>query len=306
MTIEKIIVNSHSQKEFTMNEAYDTVLKEIDVKKPSIRTRIYEAIDKGILVKISRGVFKTKDCLLIEGDGKDLSFLGDSSIDCIITDHPYDLKGNKGGNRNFADSYDCFQYSQNDFNEKARVLKNGSFLVEFLPEESGDNWEYLTKIKEMAKIAGFKYYTKVPWKKGDFVSNCGRKSKNTEDVLIFTKGTARSLRPDAKKRKADPSFEYVMSGANGMLPTVFDYAKVIKKDTIHQAEKPIKLLETLIDYFTLPEEVILDQFAGSGVLGEACSNKNRKSILIEYNNEYISKIKDRLGATPCLTSFKAN
>ena len=31
-------------------------------------------------------------CMLVQGNGRDLSFLKDNSIDAIITDHAYDLK----------------------------------------------------------------------------------------------------------------------------------------------------------------------------------------------------------------------
>lgn len=281
--------------QFNMPQAYEAVKEAgIEAKKPSIRARVYEAVDKGILKKIAKGIYQNNNCLLIQGDGKDLSFLEDGSIDAIITDHPYDIKAaNNGGDRHFA-TYDCFQYSQKDFDEKARVLKDGCFLVEFLPEESALNYEYLYKIKKMAEAAGFKYYAKVPWKKGDFISNCGRKSKNTEDVMIFSKGEPRALRVDAKKDKADPSVKHFMKGCNGMLPTAFDFAKPAKKDMLHQAEKPVELLEAILDYVTKEDEVVLDQFAGSGVLGEACIKKNRRCILIELADEFVAKIVNRL------------
>ena len=284
-------------KDFTMPEAYKAVESAgIEAKKPSIRARVYEAVDKGILKKIAKGVYSNnKDCLLIQGDGRDLSFIPDGSIDAIITDHPYDIKAaNNGGDRHFA-TYDCFKYTQKDFDEKARVLKDGSFLVEFLPEESALNYEYLYEIKKMAEAAGFKYYAKVAWKKGDFVSNCGRKSKNTEDVMIFSKGEPRALRVDAKKDKAEPGIKHFMKGCNGMLPTTFDYAKPAKKDMLHQAEKPVELLEAIINYVTQEDEVILDQFAGSGVLGAAAMATGRRSILIELASEFVEKIKNRLG-----------
>ena len=286
--------------EFKMKDAYEAVESAgIQAKRPSIRARIYEAVEKGTLAKIARGIYRNNDCLLIHGDGKDLSFLEDGSIDAIITDHPYDIKAsNNGGDRHFA-TYDCFRYTQEDFNEKARVLRDGCFLVEFLPEENADNYEYLYQIKQMAAAAGFKYYAKVPWKKGDFISNCGRKSKNTEDVMIFSKGEPRALRIDAKKDKAEPGVRHFMKGTAGMLPTAFDYAKPAKKDMIHQAEKPVELLEAIIDYVTQENEVILDQFAGSGVLGEACIRKNRGAILIELAEEFVSKITARLGLIPC-------
>lgn len=283
-------------KDFTMPEAYKAVESAgIEAKKPSIRARVYEAVDKGVLKKIAKGVYHNNECLLIQGDGRDLSFLANGSIDAIITDHPYDIKAaNNGGDRHFA-TYDCFKYTQKDFDEKARVLKDGSFLVEFLPEESALNYEYLYEIKKMAEAAGFKYYAKVAWKKGDFVSNCGRKSKNTEDVMIFSKGEPRALRVDAKKDKAEPGIKHFMKGCNGMLPTAFDYAKPAKKDMLHQAEKPVELLEAIINYVTQEDEIILDQFAGSGVLGAAAIATGRRSILIELAEEFVTKIKARLG-----------
>lgn len=82
---------------------------------------------------------------------------------------------------------DDLVYTEKDFFEKQRVLKPGCFLVEFLPEENGENYQYLYQVKEYARKAGLDYYAKVAWKKGDFVANTGRKSKNTEDVCFFTK-----------------------------------------------------------------------------------------------------------------------
>ena len=274
---------------FTTSNAYDSVLHDNpEVKKPSIRARIYEAIDKGLLTKIAKGVYQNADALLIEGNGRDLSMFGDGTVDAIITDHPYDISAsNKGGDRHFAE-YSCFRYEQSDFDEKARVLKNGSFLVEFIPEENGDNWEYLTQIKQMAQKAGFVYYAKVPWRKLHFVSNCGRKSKNTEEVLMFTKGKARCLRPDAKKDLADPSIKHYMSGANGMLPTAFEFPKPDQMDM--QAAKPVELLESIIEYVTMPHELVVDQFAGSGSTGIAAVKKQRKVVMFEIDHVLVEKI----------------
>ena len=51
-----------------------------------------------------------------------------------------------------------------------------------------------------------------------------------------------------------------MSGTKGMLPTVFDVEPVSKADKIHQAEKPVELLEEIIGFITMPNEKILDQY----------------------------------------------
>ena len=114
---------------FTIEEANKCVLEHYkkDVKIPSIRARIYEGIDKGLFKKVSRGVYiaesKDNSCLLVNGDGRDLSMIRDNSIDAIICDHPYKLsESHKGGNRNLAD-YDTFRYTEEDFKEKIQSIK---------------------------------------------------------------------------------------------------------------------------------------------------------------------------------------
>ena len=146
----------------------------------------------------------------------------------------------------------------------------------------------------MAEEAGFLYYSKVAWKKGTFASNTGRKSKNTEDVMIFTKGKCRAMRPDVKKDLADPTTKHYMSGSAEMLPACFDVQPPAKKERLHQAEKPVGLMEQLLKLLTFEGEIVLDQFAGSGVVGEACMKTNRLCILFEKAREFVDKISERL------------
>ena len=144
MSIVEKLMKEFEQKEFTLQQAYEA---NYESNKESVRARIYENL--GVkFEKVKRGVYRSIDstCLLVEGDGRNLDFLPDSSIECIITDHPYkDEKSHSGGNRNFA-SYESFQYTQEDFNEKARVLKDGCFLCEFIPAENENNYEYYVEL----------------------------------------------------------------------------------------------------------------------------------------------------------------
>ncbi len=267
-------------REFSIKDAAQVAP---DKPQSTVRGRIYDNLGK-LFKRVGRGIYVTLDSehdtavAMINGDGRDLSMLEDGSMDAIITDHPYeDKKSLKGGNRDFS-QYEVFQYTQKDFDEKARVLKDGAFLVEFFAEENANNYDYIYSCKKMAEKAGFKYYCTVPWTKGTFVANTGRKAKNSEQVVIFTKGNPRRLRPD-KQRGG------LMSGAAGMLPIAFDFQPKPVKQKVHKAEKPVGLLEKIIEYVTLPGEVILDQFAGSGNLGIAALMKNRFAILIEKSKE---------------------
>lgn len=300
MSIVDNLIMCFKDEAFTLKQAYAV---NPNVNKESVRARIYEKLNIKFM-KLGKGLYinKNAECVLIEGDGRDLSILEDGSIDCIITDHPWsDKKTNKGGNRNFA-KYECFEYTLEDFKEKARVLKDGSFLVEVIPYENENNFDYLYELKKNAEKAGFKYYAKVPWVKGTFKSNTGRMVKNREDLMIFSKGKARSLKWD-KQRDLDENGNPTkrMSGTNGMLPAEFDVQAVPRKEQIAQSEKPSQLFEQLLEYITLENEIVLDQFAGSGSVAEACLQKNRGCILIEKSRECVEKMKERLQLKKILT-----
>lgn len=265
-------------------------INEIISDKPesTIRGRLRDKVN-ALFKRVDRGVYIAIDedadtCIaVLEKDGRDLSFLEDESIDAIITDHPYeDKKSHIGGDRKLVD-YECFKYTIEDFKEKSRVLKEGAFLVEFMPEENANNYEYIYEIKKMAEKCGLFYYACVPWKKGKFVSNMGRKAKNKEYIMFFTKGKARTLRID--KQRAG-----MMSGTTYMLPTEFDFQPQNIRKKKHKAEKPVLLFKSIIEAVTLPGEIILDQFAGSGNLGIAAIISNRIAILIEKNKETFEKI----------------
>ena len=85
-----------------------------------------------------------------------------------------------------------------------------------------------------------------------------------------------------------------MKGTNGMLPTVFDYQPKKPKDKVMESEKPVKLIEEIIEYISKPYEVLLDQFVGSGNFVIACNNKNRNAIAIEKDKAMFEKMKDNI------------
>ena len=114
--------------------------------------------------------------------------------------------------------------------------------------------------------------------------------------MIFSKGKARAMRFD-KKKSMQAETECYMSGTNGMLPAYFDVEPVKKAQRIHQSELPCNLIEQIIEFLTLPGEIILDQFAGSGVVGEAALKTNRNCILIEQVTEIVDRIQDRFEYT---------
>lgn len=243
-------------------------------------------------IRLARGVYALKGTsstsLLVEGDGRTgLSIFEDNSVDSIICDHPYvNSKSHVGGNRNFAD-YEGFEYTQEDFNEKARVLKEGSFLIEFLPVENENNWEYLSNIKRMAHNAGFRYYATVEWDKGNgMIANTGRVSKSVEMITIWSLGTPRRL--------SQRGLAYC---TRNMLKYRLDFP-ITRKEKVHKAMKPISLYKYLLEQFTEENELCVDSFCGSANFLEACRQTNRFAVGFEICKEYVKKAVERFNAIP--------
>ena len=63
---------------------------------------------------------------------------------------------------------------------------------------------------------------------------------------------------------------------------------------VHPTQKPVALLEYLINTYTLENEIVLDFTMGSGSTGVACVNTNRKFIGIELDENYFNIAKDRI------------
>lgn len=82
---------------------------------------------------------------------------------------------------------------------------------------------------------------------------------------------------------------------NGSSPTnmlEFSFRKNEKR--IHEAQKPLELIEYLIKLSTKEGQVVLDAFMGSGTTAVAARNTNRKFIGFEIGSEYYYQSLDRL------------
>lgn len=70
--------------------------------------------------------------------------------------------------------------------------------------------------------------------------------------------------------------------------------RVLPTNLIHPNEKPVELLERLIQQVTQANDIVLDCFMGSGSTGVACANTGRKFIGIEQDNTYFEKAFERI------------
>ena len=84
-------------------------------------------------------------------------------------------------------------------------------------------------------------------------------------------------------------------GSTDRYPTnVLDFKCVDNYSRLHSSEKPVPLLEYLINTYSNEGDLVLDNCMGSGSTGEACINTNRRFIGIENDEKIFNIAKTRL------------
>jgi DNA modification methylase len=191
----------------------------------------------------------------------------ENTFNCCITDPPWSEYYRDEELRADQDSL------LGIFFELYRVLKQDSFL--FVVTSSTDFPFYQ---RELPKL-GFKVQSwPLIWNKPKHLTH-GRAAwqfaRDYEPLIVAVKG--------------NPS---LTSGTE--ISSILRYDNLHYTKMIHPHEKPIELIEALIKYSTYDGAKIIDPFAGSGVVLEACKKNDRKFIGIEKEKKFYDLIVGRL------------
>lgn len=205
--------------------------------------------------------------------------LPDCSVDCIITDPPYEtISGgtpdNKYVNRptgilakNDGKIFDYNSIGITDWiTECYRVLKDSThiyIMTNFLNLEN-----YLYEVRK----AGFFIHNLLIWEKNNATPNRWY-MKNCEYIIFARKGAAKPINNCGNK-------------------TVLQVKNV--KERIHPTEKPVELLEIFINNSSNPNDVILDPFGGSMSTALAAIKNGRRAISFEIDEKYYQLGLERL------------
>ena len=65
-------------------------------------------------------------------------------------------------------------------------------------------------------------------------------------------------------------------------------------DKLHNAQKPLELIDKMIRNSSVEGDIILDCFSGSGTTAVACINNNRHYICFEIDESYFQISLDRI------------
>lgn len=225
----------------------------------------------------------------------------------ILTDVPYGISENAyasnpswyvGGDNKNGESEKAksqFFYNDNEF-RPAEFMHFCSKMLVKEPKETGKApcmilfCEYMQQFKfiELGKKYGLMHYISLVFRKNfsaQVLKANMRVVGNCEYGLILY-------------RDKLPKFNN-----NGqMIFNCFDWTRELGATKIHDTQKPITLLERLIEIFTDPGDVVIDPCAGSGSTLRAAANLGRKAYGFEVNKKFVelskkymlSKIEPRL------------
>ena len=139
---------------------------------------------------------------------------------------------------------------------------------------------------------GFKIINNITWQKNNPPPNlaCRCFTHSTETILWAKKND--------KKAKHLFNYELMKEQNNGkQMKDVWSgnlTAKSEKTEGKHPTQKPLYLLQRIIEASTNPGDLILDPFCGSSTTGVAAKRLHRKYIGIERELEYIELSKRRI------------
>ena len=87
----------------------------------------------------------------------------------------------------------------------------------------------------------------------------------------------------------------VRAGSTEKYPaSILSFAKPHPSVAQHRTEKPVALLEHLVNTYTNPGQVVLDNCMGSGSTGVACVNTGRRFVGMEIDKGYFDVAVNRI------------
>ncbi|KXT61397.1 site-specific DNA-methyltransferase [Lactococcus sp. DD01] len=92
----------------------------------------------------------------------------------------------------------------------------------------------------------------------------------------------------------DRSVDVIKSIEEGKMETSIMRVKKEHYRFVHATQKPVRLMERLLNLVSEPGNVVLDPFSGSGSTAVACQNLNRNYIGFEIDKEYYDKSLERI------------
>jgi site-specific DNA-methyltransferase (adenine-specific) len=280
-------------------------------------TSLFGHIPIDAAVETDLGALYVADCLDV------LARLPDESIDLVVTSPPYDRQPKYGNGESYLRSW----YSGTFLKVTAEILRvlrpHGSLVLNYRSRRHGDErgvlqYELVFWLREQ----GFLLAEDFIWGKPS--PPPGRFNRFLKDAVEYCFQFAKSPRwqffPDAcltparwdrrdveRRRRLAHNHERadapsgqgrkrVQAGPDLVRPsTLLGWEpEFLPNPTRHPARFPVALPAFFIRLMTLPGQVVLDPFAGTGTTGVAAERLGRQWLLVELDPTYVSVLPERL------------
>ena len=204
-------------------------------------------------------------------------------FDAIITDPPYNISRDNNFHTMGRAGIDFGEWDKNfDLTSWIKscdpLLKKGGNIVIF------NDWKNMSHIVDALEKNGFEIKDLIRWEKTNpMPRNRDRRFITDYEFAVW-----------AVKKGGKWTFN--------RLSDTYERPKIVcgltsKREKLnggHPTQKPIEVMEWLIDRLTDEDDLVLDPFMGSGSTGVACLNTNRSFIGIELDENYFNIAKKRI------------
>lgn len=222
---------------------------------------------------------------IFQKDSRDiLKEIPTESVDLIVSDVPYPTT-KRGGKSSTMGGYWNSElvnkgkiFNNNSIkpseylSELYRVLKDGTHCYIMI-----NNLNLIEMLNEGLKV-GFKFIKLLAWDKT--VRICGTYYMGQiEHIIMFRKGKGRPINN---------------CGTSDLLSVPIHKLKDAEGHNLHDTEKPVELMEILINNSSNEGDIVLDPFMGIGSTGVASIKNKRRFIGIEIDPTYFEIAKSRL------------
>ncbi len=216
--------------------------------------------------------------------------IDDKSIDLIVIDPPYDIKGKKVADESIRKSTN--RVARDMYKVNNELIDNE--ITQGIDEKILDEF---MRIMKVPNIYIWCNKNQIPMYFNYFIN----KHKLNFDILIWNKTNAMPLHN--KQYLVDVEYCLYFRGPGMCDPQSYEDAKTVfssyinvrdKKLFLHPTIKPLEIIETLIRNSSKEGDLVLDCFIGSGTTAVASKNLNRNYIGIEINPKWHKIAVDRL------------
>jgi DNA modification methylase len=250
------------------------------------------------LAQAARDRFAKKHSLiLIHGDfHQEAEKLGEATVDAVITDPPYRISTDRvyrlasqaDWSKNFG-AWDNLPEGEflADIRRWAaaffRVMKPGASGFMFVGEP------YINIAQALFDAAGFEIKGSFFWCR----SNPGT-SVTKADFMPAMDHAIQFMKPGARRTFNYPGEPEGFNWFRSPICGGHERLRTPKGETLHPTQKPEAVIRHLMDLITLPGDLVLDGFMGTGTTGKVARDTGRRFIGIERDDAFFAAAKTRV------------